>query len=168
MRTTLDFSPLFRAGIGFDRVFDVLESASRVQAPDPWPPYDILRTGEDSYRIVMAVAGFDRDELTLTDQPNLLVVAGSKKNAGAQDSVYLHRGIADRQFERRFELADHVKVANATLQNGLLTIELQREVPEALKPRRIAIHAERHGDTAAGTPMATATAQRQIEAPRAA
>ena len=168
MRTTLDFSPLFRAGIGFDRVFDVLESASRIQAPDPWPPYDIQRTGEDGYRIVMAVAGFDRDDLTLTDQPNLLVVAGNRKPTGAEHSMYLHKGIADGEFEHRFELADHVKVANASLQNGLLTIELQREIPEALKSRRIPIQVQRHGDAATGTATATATMQRQIEAPRAA
>lgn len=140
MRTTLDFSPLFRAGIGFDRVFEALDTASRVPAAGNWPPYDIVRTGEDSYQIVMAVAGFSLDELTLTDRPNLLVVSGAKKDApAAADRVYLHKGIAEREFERRFELADHVKVAQASLQNGLLTISLQREIPEALKPRRIEI-----------------------------
>lgn len=159
MRTTLDFSPLFRTGIGFDRVFDALDSASRVQSFDNWPPYDIIKQGEDSYRIVMAVAGFDRDELMLTDRPNLLVVSGAKKG-GAQECVYLHKGIAEREFERRFELADHVKVARASLQNGLLTIELQREVPEALKPRKIDIQSE--GFTAARAEP------RQIEASKAA
>jgi molecular chaperone IbpA len=159
MRTTLDFSPLFRTGIGFDRVFDALDSASRVQPFDNWPPYDIVKQGEDTYRIVMAVAGFERDELTLTDRPNLLIVSGAKKG-GAQDYVYLHKGIAEREFERRFELADHVKVAQASLQNGLLTIELQREVPEALKPRKIEIRSE---GSAAGR-----TEPRQIEAPKAA
>jgi molecular chaperone IbpA len=159
MRTTLDFSPLFRAGIGFDRVFDALDSASRVQPFDNWPPYDIIKQGEDSYRIVMAVAGFERDELTLTDRPNLLIVSGAKKG-GAQDCVYLHKGIAEREFERRFELADHVKVAHASLQNGLLTVELQREVPEALKPRKIEIQSE----GAAAARMEP----RQIEAPKAA
>jgi molecular chaperone IbpA len=140
MRTTLDFSPLFRAGIGFDRVFEALDTASRVPAVGNWPPYDIVRTGEDSYQIVMAVAGFGLDELTLTDRPNLLVVTGAKKDAPpAADRVYLHKGIAEREFERRFELADHVKVAQASLQNGLLTIRLQREIPEAPKPRRIEI-----------------------------
>lgn len=159
MRTTLDFSPLFRTGIGFDRVFDALDSASRVQSFDNWPPYDIIKQGEDSYRIVMAVAGFDRDELMLTDRPNLLVVSGAKKG-GAQECVYLHKGIAEREFERRFELADHVKVARASLQNGLLTIELQREVPEALKPRKIDIQSE--GFTA------SRAEPRQIEASKAA
>lgn len=159
MRTTLDFSPLFRTGIGFDRVFDALDSASRVQPFDNWPPYDIVKHGEDSYRIVMAVAGFEHDELTLTDRPNLLIVSGAKKG-NAQDCVYLHKGIAEREFERRFELADHVKVAHASLQNGLLTIELQREVPEALKPRRIEIRSEGAG--------AAQVEPRQIEAPKAA
>jgi len=159
MRTTLDFSPLFRSGVGFDRVFDLLDTAGRIQPMDNWPPYDIIKEGEDSYRIVMAVAGFDQDELMLTDRPNLLVVSGAKKD-NAQDQVYLHRGIAAREFERRFELADYVKVARASLANGLLTIELQREIPEALKPRRIEIRSE-------GSSAARAE-QRQIEAPKAA
>jgi len=139
MRTTLDFSPLFRTGIGFDHVFAALDNASRVQPFDNWPPYDIVKQGEDSYRIVMAVAGFDRDELTLTDRPNLLVVSGAKKETAPLEGTYLHKGIAEREFERRFELADHVKVARASLTNGLLTIELQREIPEAMKPRRIEV-----------------------------
>jgi len=160
MRTTLDFSPLFRTGIGFDRVFDVLETASRIQPVDNWPPYDIIRVGEDAYRIVMAVAGFDRDELTLTDRPNLLIVSGAKRDPAADsESLYLHKGIAERTFERRFELADHVKVANASLDKGLLTIDLRREIPEALKPRRIEIRSD--------GPVA-AKAHAQIEAPMAA
>lgn len=143
MRTTLDFSPLFRTGIGFDRVFDLLDTASRVQPMKNWPPYDIVRNGEDSYQIVMAVAGFGRDELTLTARPNLLVVSGAKKEAQpGPERTYLHKGIAEREFEHRFELADHVKVARASLENGLLAIDLEREIPESLKPRRIEIQAE--------------------------
>lgn len=138
MRTTLDFSPLFRSGIGFDRVFDALDTATRVQSFDNWPPYDIVKQGDDAYRIVMAVAGFDHNEIVLTDRPNLLVVSGAKKDS-QQEGTYLHKGIAEREFERRFELADHVRVAQASLVNGLLTIELRREVPEALKPRRVEI-----------------------------
>jgi molecular chaperone IbpA len=132
---------LFRTGVGFDRLFDLLDSASQIQPNEHWPPYDILRIGEDRYRIVMAVAGFELDELTITDRPHLLVVTGVKKeqHRGESDAVYLHKGIAERQFERRFELADHVKVGRASLENGLLTIELEREIPEALKPRRIEI-----------------------------
>ena len=143
MRTDFDFAPLFRSGVGFDRVFDLLENATRVQALDNWPLYNIERTGEDSYRITMAVAGFSPDELELTTRPNLLVVGGRKQpqQGEAEDAQYLHRGIATRSFERRFELADYVKVENAWLDNGLLTIELVREVPEAMKPRRIEVQA---------------------------
>ncbi|RUX98105.1 MULTISPECIES: Hsp20 family protein [unclassified Mesorhizobium] len=137
MRTAFDFSPLYRSSIGFDRVFDLLENASRTPSIDNWPPYDIARTGEDSYRITMAVAGFSQDELSIVHEPNMLVVAGEK--AGEDNGDYLHRGIAGRPFERRFELADHVKVTSAGLANGLLTIDLQREIPEEMKPRRIEI-----------------------------
>jgi molecular chaperone IbpA len=142
MRTNLNFSPLFRSTIGFDRVFDLLENASRAQSFESWPPYDIVRTSEDSYRITMAVAGFSESELAITHQPNLLIVAGNKAET---EGEYLHRGIAGTSFERRFELADHVKVAHADLRNGLLTILLVREVPEEMKPRKISIKA---GDVA--------------------
>jgi molecular chaperone IbpA len=142
MRTNLNFSPLFRSTIGFDRVFDLLENASRAQSFESWPPYDIVRTSEDSYRITMAVAGFAESELTITHQPNLLIVTGDKP---ADEGDYLHRGIPGSSFERRFELADHVKVANASLQNGLLTITLMREVPEEKKPRKISIKANESG-----------------------
>jgi molecular chaperone IbpA len=138
MRTNLNFSPLFRSTIGFDRVFDLLENASRAQSFESWPPYDIVRTSEDSYRITMAVAGFSESELTITHQPNLLIVAGNKPE---DEGDFLHRGIPGTSFERRFELADHVKVANANLQNGLLTITLVRQVPEEMKPRKISIKA---------------------------
>lgn len=138
MRTNLNFSPLFRSTIGFDRVFDLLENASRTQSFESWPPYDIVRTSEDAYRITMAVAGFSESDLTITHQPNLLIVAGNKPET---EGEYLHRGIPGTSFERRFELADHVKVAHADLQNGLLTISLVREVPEEMKPRKISIKA---------------------------
>jgi molecular chaperone IbpA len=141
MRTDFDFAPLFRSGVGFDRVFDLLENATRVQALDDWPPYDIERAGEDRYRITMAVAGFSPDEMNLTTQPNLLVVSGQKRQGEAEGTQYLHRGIATRSFERRFELADYVKVDRAWLADGLLTIELVREVPEAMRPRRIEVQA---------------------------
>lgn len=137
MRTTLDFSPLFRSGIGFDRIFDLLESAGRVEPIDNWPSYDIVKTGDDDYRIAMAVAGFTQDELTVTQQQNVLVVRGAK--SGEDDAQYLYRGIAGRAFQRRFELADHVKVVGANLVNGLLTIDLKRELPEEMRPRRIEI-----------------------------
>ena len=137
MRTNLDFSPLFRSSIGFDRMLNALEAASRVETIDNWPPYDIVKTGEDAYRISMAVAGFAQEELTITQEQNMLVVSGQKTNG--EDVHYLHRGIAGRPFQRRFELADHVKVVGAELAHGLLTIDLKREVPEEMKPRRIEI-----------------------------
>lgn len=137
MRTTLDFSPLFRSSIGFDRMLSVLEAASRVDAIDNWPPYDIVKAGEDEYRITMAVAGFSRDDLSITQDQNVLMVAG--RRSGEEHNHYLHRGIATRAFQRRFELADHVKVLGADLAHGLLTIDLKRELPEEMKPRRIEI-----------------------------
>ncbi|MBX4865335.1 Hsp20 family protein [Rhizobium bangladeshense] len=137
MRTNLDFSTLFRSSIGFDRMLNVLEAASRADTVDNWPPYDIVKSGEDAYRIAMAVAGFTQDELTITQEQNMLFVSGQKANA--DDVQYLHRGIAGRSFQRRFEIADHVKVVGAGLVNGLLTIDLKREIPEEMKPRQIAI-----------------------------
>lgn len=137
MRTNLDFSPLFRSSIGFDRMLNVLEAASRVETIDNWPPYDVVKSGEDAYRIAMAVAGFSQDELTITQEQDMLVVSGQKTNA--DDVQYLHRGIAGRSFQRRFEIADHVKVVGACLVNGLLSIDLKREIPDEMKPRQIAI-----------------------------
>jgi molecular chaperone IbpA len=140
MRTAFDFSPLFRSTVGFDRVFDLLDNASRVSSFDNWPPYDIIKTGEDQYRVTLAVAGFAENELNVTQERNLLVVSGEK--AANEDTQYLHRGIAGRSFQRRFELADHVRVVGANLANGLLTVDLKREIPEAMKPRRIDIKAD--------------------------
>jgi molecular chaperone IbpA len=137
MRTTFDFTPLFRSSVGFDRILDLLDNASRVASFDSWPAYDIAKAGEDDYRITLAVAGFGENELSITQEANLLVVTGSK--SGAESEQYLYRGLARRSFEQRFELADHVKVAGANLQNGLLTIDLKRELPEEMKPRKIAI-----------------------------
>ncbi|SCB60756.1 molecular chaperone IbpA [Rhizobium aethiopicum] len=137
MRTNLDFSPLFRSSIGFERMLNALEAAGRAETIDNWPPYDIVKTGEDDYRIAMAVAGFSHDELAITQEQNMLMVSGQR--ADSEDVQYLHRGIAGRSFERRFELADHVKVVDAGLANGLLTIDLKREIPEAMKPRQIDI-----------------------------
>jgi molecular chaperone IbpA len=139
MRTTFDFASLFRSSIGFDRMLDTLETASRLTSADNWPPYDIVKTGEDDYHISMAVAGFTEDDLTITHEQNMLRVTGQKIGDEEDNRQYLHRGIARRAFERRFELADHVKVVGASLVNGLLTIELKREVPEEMKPRRIAV-----------------------------
>lgn len=141
MRTTLDFTPFFRSSIGFDRMLNALEATSRLETADNWPPYDITKTGEDDYRITMAVAGFSQDELGITQERNVMVVSGQK--AGDDQAQYLHRGIAARAFTQRFELADHIKVVGANLEKGLLTIDLKREVPEEMKPRRIEIAADR-------------------------
>jgi molecular chaperone IbpA len=137
MRTAFDFSPLYRSSIGFDRVFDLLENASRSSTVDNWPPYDIAKIGDNNYRITVAVAGFAEDELSMTQEHNVLTVAGQKSTE--ENGEYLHRGIAGRAFERRFQLADHVKVTGAELKNGLLTVDLKREIPEEMKPRQIAI-----------------------------
>ena len=140
MRTAYDFSPLYRSMIGVDRMANLIETAMRSEGDVNYPPYDVEKTGDDAYRITMAAAGFRPDELEITSQPNLLVVAGRK--AKAEDGrTFLHRGIAARNFERRFELADHVVVRSAACADGVLTIDLAREVPEALKPRRIPIGA---------------------------
>lgn len=136
---TFDLSPLYRTAIGFDRLADMLSNASRVDS-NGYPPYNIESLGEDRYRITMAVAGFSRDELDIVSEQNTLTVSGSKREGdGDGDREYLYRGIANRSFERRFQLADHVKVSGAGLENGLLHIELQRELPERMKPRKIEI-----------------------------
>lgn len=140
---TMDLSPLYRSTVGFDRVAEALEAAMRLgTAGDGYPPYDIEKTGEDSYRITLAVAGFSEDDLKIEIRNGTLLVAGERHADGEEDKVtYLHHGIAGRAFERRFQLADYVQVKHATLSNGLLLIELERELPEELKPRRIAINA---------------------------
>lgn len=135
---TFDFAPLYRSTVGFDRMFDLMNQASRAEAPAGGPPYNIEKVAEDGYRIILAVAGLTPDEIALTQNGNTLVVDGRGKDAAGEGQV-LHRGIATRQFRQTFSLADHVRVTGASLENGLLTIDLVREVPEALKPRRIAI-----------------------------
>lgn len=136
MRTVLDFSPLHRSSIGFERIFGLLEAA-QAQPSDNWPPFDTMKLSEDRYRISMAVAGFKRDEIDISVQENLLVIKGERKNDA--EGEYLHRGIASRPFVRRFELAEHVQVTGAHLADGLLNISLKRELPEAMKPRQIQI-----------------------------
>lgn len=137
MRTNYDFTPFRRSTVGFDRLFDLLESGLNTQITDGYPPFDLVRDGEDHYRINMAVAGFRPDEIEVTAQQNVLLVTGRKKDS--DDSRYIHRGIAARDFERRFGLADYVQVKKADLADGMLSIELVREIPEAMKPRKIAI-----------------------------
>lgn len=140
MRTDFDFSPYYRATVGFDRVFDLLDSVASQTGAAGFPPYNIEKAGDDAYRIVMAVAGFSQAELNVTQKESELLISG-KAQPSAEEKEYLHRGIAGRDFERRFQLADHVKVTGAALVNGLLTIELRREVPEEKKARAIHIEA---------------------------
>ena len=136
---SLDFSPLFRSTIGFDRLMRLVDTATQIDSGVPsYPPYNIEATGENAYRLTMAVAGFAPDELEVTAKDGALVVTGKTQKEEDQ-SRYLHRGIARRAFERRFQLADHIRVAGASLDNGLLHVDLVREVPEALKPRKIEI-----------------------------
>jgi len=140
---TVDFSPLYRSAVGFDRLAGLLESAARTSQENGWPPYNIESTGENAYRIEIAVAGFTPDELTIEAKENQLTVTGRKaaNDDVATNRTFLHRGLAERDFERRFQLADYVIVKGADLVNGLLSITLERELPEALKPRRIEIGA---------------------------
>lgn len=139
MRTGFDFSPYRRSTVGFDRLFDFLESAARTEVGDNYPPFDIEKVSDDSYRITLAVAGFKASDLDITARQNLLVITGRKAENRNKDGNFLHMGIATRAFERRFELADFVRVEHADLRDGLLTIELVREIPEAMKPRKIEI-----------------------------
>jgi molecular chaperone IbpA len=143
MRTNFDFTPYRRSTVGFDRLFDLLEAGMRGDGSDGYPPFDIARDGDDSYRITLAVAGFRPDEIEIVAQQNQLTVTGRRADDENQ-ATYLYRGIAARPFERRFQLADFVEVRSADFENGLLSIALQRVVPEAMKPRKIAIG----GDTA--------------------
>ena len=152
MRTNYDFSPLFRSSIGFDHVFDLLQNAARVQSIDNWPPYDIEKTGEDQYRLTMAVAGFSADDLEITKHPNLLVVTAHKAEKPGGTEV-LHRGIANRGFERRFQLADYMEVAAANVADGLLTIDLVRQVPESMKPKHIPVQTAAASSAAEKSPQ---------------
>ena len=137
----LDLSPLFRSTVGFDRLDKLFDAAFREAARDlSYPPYNIVKTGENAYRIAMAVAGFGEKDLELVTHENMLTVKGQIQEP-EKDVEYLHRGIAQRAFEHRFQLADHVKVVGARLNNGLLEVDLEREVPEAMKPRKIEIGA---------------------------
>ena len=137
-----DLSPLYRQTVGFDRLFNLLDQAAGFDATPSYPPYNIERTGENAYRVTLAVAGFASGELSIETRENTLSIKGSKEqNAPQQGREILHHGIAARAFERRFQLADHVVVTGASLENGLLHVDLVREIPEAQKPRRIEIGA---------------------------
>lgn len=136
----LDFSPLFRSTVGFDRLSQMLESNLHSDQGVTYPPYNIVKLDDDNYRITMAVAGFGEKDIDITAKENQLIVQGrALDREETKDVTYLHRGIAERAFERRFQLAEHIRVANAGLDNGLLTVELVREIPEAMKPRKVEI-----------------------------
>lgn len=136
---TIDFSPLFRSTIGFDRMQRLMDAALNADEASPsYPPYNIESLGEDAYRITMAVAGFSEDDVEVISKENALTISG-KANKEEDAATYLHRGIAGRSFTRHFQLADHIRVVGAELKNGLLHVELAREIPEELKPRKIAI-----------------------------
>ena len=140
MRSAFDFSPYRRSTVGFDRLFDMLENSGNGNAGENYPPFDLIRTGENDYRIDLAVAGFKGDEIDITAQQNVLLVTGKKNEESEEKGAnYVYRGIATRSFERRFALADHIQVKGADMKDGLLSIELVREIPEAMKPRKIDI-----------------------------
>ena len=162
----LDFSPYRRSTVGFDRLFDYLENASRAEQ-DNYPPFDIEKLSDDTYRITLAVAGFKREDIDIVAQQNMLVISGQRSESRNRDGNFLHVGIATRAFERRFELADFVRVSSADLRDGLLSIELVREIPEAMKPRKIEING---GSTIENEPSSTPQQQQQqrVEAEAAA
>ena len=140
MRSAFDFAPFRRSSVGFDRLFDMLENSNLSQAQENYPPFDLIKKGENDYCIELAVAGFKPDEIDITAQQNVLIVSGRKSDeTGEKGSDYIYRGIANRSFERRFALADHIQVRGADLKDGLLSIDLVREIPEAMKPRKIDI-----------------------------
>jgi len=170
MRSAFDFAPFRRSTVGFDRLFDMLESGTAGNGGENYPPFDLIRTGENDYRIELAVAGFKPDEIDITAQQNVLVVSGRKaEESEDKDSDYIYRGIATRSFERRFALADHIQVKGADLKDGLLAIELKREIPEAMKPKKIEIGggAERKEQQAIGGGSGEQPASQQtVEAKR--
>jgi molecular chaperone IbpA len=140
MRSAFDFAPFRRSTVGFDRLFDMLENSTTGQTQENYPPFDLIKLGDNDYRIELAVAGFKPDEIDITAQQNVLIVSGRKSEESEKEgNDYIYRGIATRSFERRFALADHIQVKGADLKDGLLAIELVREIPEAMKPRKIDI-----------------------------
>ena len=140
MRSAFDFAPFRRSTVGFDRLFDMLENSSMAQGQENYPPFDLIKKGENDYCIELAVAGFKPGEIDITAQQNVLIVSGRKdEESEDKGSSYIYRGIATRSFERRFALADHIQVKGADMKDGLLSIELVREIPEAMKPKKINI-----------------------------
>ena len=166
MRTAFDFSPFRRSTVGFDRLFDMLENTGLGQSQENYPPFDLIKTGDNDYRIELAVAGFKPEEIDITAQQNVLIVSGRKNEETEQKgSDYIYRGIANRSFERRFALADHIQVRGADLRDGLLSVELVREIPEAMKPKKINIGgtAPKH-DQIGGREQDTPASQQTVNA----
>ena len=163
MRSAFDFAPFRRSTVGFDRLFDMLENNGLASGGENYPPFDLIRTGENDYRIELAVAGFKPDEIDITAQQNVLVVTGKKKEeSDEKGSDYIYRGIATRSFERRFALADHIQVRGADMKDGLLSIELVREIPEAMTPRKIDIGASAKTDKLASGQTVDAKAEHDL------
>jgi molecular chaperone IbpA len=168
MRSAFDFSPFRRSTVGFDRLFDMLENSSLGQPQENYPPFDLIKKGENDYCIQLAVAGFKADEIDITAQQNVLVVSGRKSDeTDEKGNDFIYRGIANRSFERRFALADHIQVKGADLKDGLLAIELVREIPESMKPKKISIGgSERSNERSAigGGSEAKPASQQTVEA----
>jgi molecular chaperone IbpA len=167
MRTAFDFAPFRRSTVGFDRLFDMLENSSLGQSQENYPPFDLIKKGDNDYCIELAVAGFKPEEIDITAQQNVLIVSGRKNEESEEKgSNYIYRGIANRSFERRFALADHIQVRGADLKDGLLSIELVREIPEAMKPKKINIcgSAPKHDQIGGGDqPASNQTVDAQAE-----
>jgi molecular chaperone IbpA len=162
MRTNFDFTPFRRSTVGFDRLFDMLENSGSGQPGENYPPFDLEQRGEDEYRITLAVAGFRRDEIDIVAQQNLLIVSGRKREDSERQ--YIHRGIATRAFERRFALGDYVQVRGAEMRDGMLEIDLVREIPEAMKPRKVEIGSSAEGQQIdQGQQIEHGAEQRQVE-----
>src|SRR2546423_1764457 len=162
MRSAFDFAPFRRSTVGFDRLFDMLENSNAGQAQENYPPFDLIKLGDNDYRIELAVAGFKPDEIDITAQQNVLIVTGRKnEESGEKGSDYVYRGIATRSFERRFALADHIQVRGADMKDGLLAIELVREIPEAMKPKKINIGGSERQERSAIGGGSTEPASRQ-------
>jgi molecular chaperone IbpA len=167
MRSAFDFSPYRRSTVGFDRLFDMLENSSFGQGQqENYPPFDLIKEGDNEYRIQLAVAGFKSDEIDLTAQQNVLIVSGRKGEENEEKgNDFIYRGIANRSFERRFALADHIQVRGADLKDGLLSIELVREIPEAMKPKKINIggSAPKHDQIGGSKPASEQTVDADAE-----
>ena len=164
MRSAFDFAPYRRSTVGFDRLFDMLENSSIGGTQENHPPFDLIKAGENEYRIELAVAGFKPDEIDITSQQNQLIVSGRKSEESEEKgSDYVYRGIANRSFERRFALADHIQVRGADLKDGMLAIELVREIPEAMKPRKIDIGGKQKAAIGADQPASRQTVDAQAE-----